>query len=149
MGLWISTKTYTHSEGLSCCYRQWRATDRSSMLHGFALSFKLVFECHNLDDNNRVIDFASLDHVKDWLASQYDNTTCIAENDPELDTFRLLADKKLLDLRILPGVGCEQFAEQTFKYVIHWLIRSEMIKRVTIRSVECIEHDGNSALFVE
>ena len=36
--VWRSTKTYGHEEGLSCCFRQWRAThSHCRLLHGYAL----------------------------------------------------------------------------------------------------------------
>lgn len=149
MGLWISTKTYTHADGLSCCFRQWQASGKSRMLHGYALSFKLVFECHKLDDSNNVLDFSDLGHVGEYLRSQFDHTTCVAEDDPELDALRALHDTGLIDMRVVPGVGCEKFAEHVFRYVMRWLIETSQITRVTIRSVECVEHEGNSALFVE
>ena len=42
--VWRSTKTYGHEEGLSCCFRQWRAThSHCRLLHGYALSFRLTF----------------------------------------------------------------------------------------------------------
>jgi len=149
MPLWISTKTFTHSEGLTCCFRQWKSTNRSNKLHGFALSFKLVFECHKLDEPDWVIDFLSMEHIRDWLKSQFDHTTLVAEDDPDIELFRSLNDSQLIDLRVLSGVGCEKFAEHVFRYVMRWLIETSQITRVTIRSVECVEHEGNSALFVE
>lgn len=150
MGIWINSKTITHSNGLGCSYRQWQATHNNHhFIHGNALSFKLVFECHRLDGSNWIMDPSSIEHIKDWLTTQFSNTLLVAENDPELETFKLLAEKKLCDLRILPDISAEKFAEHVFVYVMTWLQTSYMIQRVTIRSVECIEHDGNSALFVE
>ena len=150
MGLYISTKTYTHEEGLSCCFRQWKAAHTNcNLLHGYALGFRLVFECHRLDDNNWTIDSSSIDHIGTWLKSQFDHTLIIAEDDPELATFQGLHDKGLCNLKVLPATGCEKFAEHVFKYVMAWLVESNTITRATIRSVECMEHDGNSALYVE
>lgn len=149
MGLYISTKTFTHTEGLSCCYRQWAATSNDRFLHGYALGFRLVFECHHLDENKQTIDISGLDHIKEWLKSQFDHTVAVADDDPALATLQQLNDAGLCDLRILPGVGCEKFAELVFKYVMNWIVESGQLNRVTIRSVECMEHDGNSALYVE
>lgn len=39
-----STKTYGHNAGLSCAFRQWKANSHCKYLHGYALSFKFVFE---------------------------------------------------------------------------------------------------------
>ena len=150
MAFWISTKSCTNVEGLSCCYRQWRAThNRSNLLHGTALSFKFVFECHQLDENDWTFDDSHMTHIKDWLRTQFDHTALVAADDPELAMFKQMSDKNLCDLRVLPGVGCEKFAEHVFIHVMTWLHTQDMTHRVTIRSVECIEHDGNSALYVE
>ena len=150
MPIYISTKTYTHADGLSCCFRQWNAAHSTSrLLHGYALSFKLVFECHHLDDNNWAMDFGGLDEIKDWLKSQFDHTMAVAEDDPALPALQSLNDAGLCDLRILPGVGCEKFAEHVFRYVMQWMKDKGITYRVTIRSVECSEHEGNTAMYIE
>jgi len=102
-----------------------------------------------LDENDWTFDDTYMSHIKDWLRTQFDHTTLVAADDPELAMFKQMSDKKLCDLRILPGVGCEKFAEHVFIHVMTWLHTQDMTHRVTIRSVECIEHDGNSALYVE
>lgn len=150
MAFWISTKSCTNVEGLSCCYRQWRAThSRCDLLHGAALSFKFVFECHQLDENDWTFDDSYMTHIKVWLKTQFDHTTIVAADDPELPMFKQMADKNMCDLRILSGVGCEKFAEHAFIHIMTWLHTQDMTHRVTIRSAECTEHDGNSALYVE
>jgi len=150
MAIYISTKTYTPTEQFSCCFRQWRAgNSRSNLLHGYALSFKLVFECHHLDDNSWAIDLSSLDNIKTWLKTQFDHTTIIAEDDPELDAFKELNDKGVCDLRVLPGTSCEKFAEHVFRYARQWMEDQGLLTRVTIRSVECSEHEGNTAMYIE
>lgn len=147
-GIYVSTKTYTHAEGLSCCFRQWRAESHCRLLHGYSLSFKLVFECQQLDERNWAMDFGGLKEIKEWLKDQFDHTTCIAEDDPHLNTFKVIEAHGLCDLRILPGVGCEKFAEHVFRHVNQWMASKGYSPRVVIRSVECSEHDGNSALFL-
>jgi 6-pyruvoyltetrahydropterin/6-carboxytetrahydropterin synthase len=150
MGLYLSTKTYTHSEGLSCCFRQWRAThSHCSLLHGYAISFKLVFECRDLDSNNWAMDFGGLKPIKGWLHANFDHVMVVAEDDPELATFQSLHDRGLCDLRVLPSTGCEKFAEYVFNYVKQWLRDQALSERVTIRSVECSEHEGNCAIYME
>jgi 6-pyruvoyltetrahydropterin/6-carboxytetrahydropterin synthase len=149
MPIYVATKTYTAAEGLSCCFRQWKADSQCRLLHGYALSFKLVFECHHLDDNNWAMDFGGLSEIKAWLKTQFDHTMVVADDDPALATFQALSDQGLCDLRVLPGVGCEKFAEYVFKHVIQWMKDQGLIQRVTIRSVECSEHDGNTAMYIE
>jgi len=55
-----STKTYNHNEGLSCCFRQWRADSHCKLLHGYALAFKFVFATRELDARNWCYDFGGL-----------------------------------------------------------------------------------------
>src|SRR3712207_1057849 len=79
VGLFRSTKTYDHNEGLSCCFRQWRATDsHCSLLHGYALSFRFVFACSELDERNWCYDFGALKPVRAWLKSMFDHTMLVA-----------------------------------------------------------------------
>lgn len=147
--VWIATKTYSYSRELTCCYRQWNATDKISRLHGTNLSFKMVFECHKLDEQGRVIDFSQLTHIDEWLRIHFDHTTCVSQDDPHLDLFRELHQMGIIEMRIVHGVGPEHFAEMLFKEVMTWLRDSQTITRATIRSVECSEHEGYSALYVE
>lgn len=149
MGIYISTKTYSFAEGLSCCYRQWQANNYKSQLHGHALSFKLVFECHHLDDNGQIMDFTLLDPMDAWIKTQFDHTVAIAEDDPALANFQALNEQGLCDLRILPGTGCARFAEHVFKHVKQWMTDQGLLTRVTIRSTECSEHEGNTFMYIE
>ena len=59
--IYRSTKSYDHSEGLSCCFRQWRAThSHCRLVHGYALAFKFVFATHRLDERHWCFDFGGL-----------------------------------------------------------------------------------------
>ena len=149
MAIYISTKTYTAPQNLTCCYRHHNATNRGTLLHGYALGFRMVFECHHLDDNDWTMDFSGFDEVDAWLRGQFDHTLLVNENDPDLTTFRDMAAAGLCDIRVTSGIGCEKFAEMTFKWIKDWMQQRGMLTRVTIRSVECMEHDGASAIYVE
>lgn len=145
--IYRSTKTYDHSEGLSCCFRQWRAEhSHCRLLHGYALAFKFVFATHELDQHNWCYDFGGMKQVRQWLHDQFDHTMLVSEDDPELATFVELANKGLVDLRIMPAVGCEQTARFCHEYVSA-LVGRETDGRVWLESVEVREHGGNSALF--
>jgi 6-pyruvoyl-tetrahydropterin synthase len=128
-----STKVYGNDRGLSCCFRQWRAThSHCSTLHGYSLGIKLVFESEMLDDRKWVFDFGGLAAFKAWADYMFDHTTVIASDDPHLQTFKSLADTvtfgseyhvestvpylrgSVIDLRIVPHVGCEKFAELVY-----------------------------------
>ena len=144
----ISTKTYGHSIGLSCAFRQWKADhSHCKYLHGYALSVKFNFK-GELDDNNWVYDFGNLKKVKKFLEDNFDHKTLVAEDDPALDTFKKLNEDKLIQLNIIPAIGCEKFAEYIFKGV-NPIIKEESNNRVSIFSVEVREHDANSAIYME
>jgi 6-pyruvoyltetrahydropterin/6-carboxytetrahydropterin synthase len=144
--IYRSTKTYDHSEGLSCCFRQWRAASHCRLVHGYALAFKLVFATDRLDERNWCYDFGGLKPIRAWLHEMFDHTLVVAEDDPGLPRFQALADEGLADLRILPAVGCEATAKYVFDYVNQYVDR-ETGGRVWLESAEVREHGGNSAIY--
>ena len=145
--IYRSTKTYDHNEGLSCCFRQWRAAhSHCRLLHGYALAFHFVFVTRELDQHNWCLDFGGLKPVRAWLHEMFDHTVLIAEDDPDLATFRDLAARDLVDLRVLPAVGCEAMARLAFEYVDAFA-QKETGGRVWLESAEVREHAGNSASY--
>jgi 6-pyruvoyltetrahydropterin/6-carboxytetrahydropterin synthase len=145
--LYRSTKTYGHNEGLSCCFRQWRAThSHCRLLHGYALSFHFVFATAELDARNWCFDFGGLKPIRAWLHDMFDHTTLVAEDDPDLAHFRAFASAGLIDLRVLPAVGCEATARLVHDYASRF-VGDESSGRVWLESVEVREHSGNSAIY--
>jgi 6-pyruvoyltetrahydropterin/6-carboxytetrahydropterin synthase len=146
MGKFYSTKTYGNDRGLSCCFRQWRAThSHCSLLHGYSIGIKLIFESDTLDSRNWVMDFGGLKLFKEWAEHMFDHTLVIAEDDPERETFEQLNaltggynDQGVVDLRIVEGVGCEMFAK---------ICRYPVNGNVRLVSAEVFEHDANSAIY--
>jgi 6-pyruvoyltetrahydropterin/6-carboxytetrahydropterin synthase len=51
------------------------------------------------------------------LEDQFDHTLLVAEDDPELATFRLLQERRMAKLTVLPRLGCEGLADMLYKYV--------------------------------
>ena len=171
--MYLSTKTYGNDRGLSCCFRQWRSThSHCSLLHGYSIGIKLVFESQTLDDRNWVMDFGGLKPFKEWSEYMFDHTLIVAHDDPHLDKFQALAKLGLndrggiCDLRVVDAVGCEKFAEmawlkmdqilQTFKRGETWICIDTLRKYeprypvgagVKLRSVEVFEHGANSAVY--
>ena len=142
-----STKTYDPSEGLSCCFRQWRAAhSHCRLVHGYALAFRFVFAARELDACGWCFDFGGLKPVRAWLHEMFDHTMLVAEDDPELPDFRRLAEKGLVALRVLPRVGCEATAEHVFGHVARF-VAERTAGRVWLETVEVSEHGGNSALY--
>jgi 6-pyruvoyltetrahydropterin/6-carboxytetrahydropterin synthase len=141
-----STKAYDHADGLSCCFRQWRAThSHCSLVHGYALAFKFVFATHQLDHNNWCFDFGGLKPIRSWLHEMFDHTMIVAEDDPALPLFEQMAQAGLANLKILPAVGCEAVAKHVFDYVAAF-VAHESAGRAWLESVEVREHGGNSAI---
>lgn len=141
-----STKTYGHEIGLSCAFRQWRAASHCRFLHGYALAFRFEFECDALDNNNWVVDFGSLKALKDQLQHHFDHKVVVAEDDPELEFLRQGEQRGVLQLVVLPGVGCEMFAKEAMSLGRAWLEDRGLARRVRLRLVEVREHGANSAI---
>lgn len=141
-----STKTYGHDRGFSCAFRQWRADSMCRLIHGYALGFKFVFESTELDIRNWVVDFGSLAPLKTILEQNFDHTTIVAEDDPELEWFQEAGRRGLLRLVVFPAGGCEKFAEFVYEVAEQWLKDAGYSPRVRLVSVEVSEHGANSAI---
>lgn len=146
MKKFLSTKTYTHSTGHSCAFRQWRSHhSHCRWVHGYSLQFKLTFGSTELDEKNWVVDFGGLKELKAWLQDTFDHTLVIAEDDPAKDLMLKLAEVDAADVRILPAVGCERFSELIFDKASS-IIRSLYGDRCWVEEVEVREHESNSAI---
>jgi len=139
-----SGKTYSHSTGHSCAFRQWRADSHCNLIHGYALQFELQFGSEGLDDRNWVVDFGGLKPLKEWLKLMFDHTYLVAEDDPEMETIEMLQAKGLIDIRVVPAVGCERFAELVFDKAQD-IIEEQYGKRCWVQKVTVREHEHNSA----
>ena len=149
-----STKLF---DGYSTVFRQWRAEGtHCKFLHGYAVSFRVWFE-GDLDERNWVWDFGGMKRAngnidgmnpKQWFDYLLHHTTIIAEDDPYLEHFKQMADDGIIQLRILPSVGAERFAEYLFKK-INEFVQEETHYRVRVAKVEVFEHDRNSASYEE
>ena len=133
----------------STAFRQWRADSHCKLIHGYRLQCKLWFTAEELDDKNWIYDFGGCKEIKNILEKQYDHTTVVAADDPELDTFKLLSEKGMIDLRIAEkGVGIERTAEWVYENA-NKFVTEQTNNRVRIIKVEVWEHEGNSAIYEE
>jgi 6-pyruvoyltetrahydropterin/6-carboxytetrahydropterin synthase len=144
---YLSTKTYGHEIGLSAVFRQWRADSHCNQLHGYALSFRFVFEARDLDYRNWVVDFGGLKGLKLSLQNVFDHKTVIAEDDPQLSDLLVLGELGLADVVVVEGVGCEKFAELAADLAQQELKALGIAERVRVVEVECSEHGANSAIY--
>lgn len=140
------TKTYSPERGLSCAFRQWKAVSHCRFLHGYALGVRLTFEAATLDARHWVYDFGALKWLKDWLDTQFDHTTLIAADDPELPLFADMDQRGLIQLRVLPATSCEAFARHIHDFAAP-RVAGDTEGRAALRSVEVWEHSGNSAIY--
>jgi 6-pyruvoyltetrahydropterin/6-carboxytetrahydropterin synthase len=147
-------KQYGHNCGFSATFRQWRATSHCRFIHGYALAVKLTFACADdeVDENGWVINFGGLKPVKAFLEETFDHKTLVAEDDPELETFRTLASElgtnapALIQLVEVKRTGCEAFAEMIFEKVNEMLLCGELGEtNAQLMYVEVREHEGNAA----
>ncbi len=115
-------------------------------MHGYALAFHFVFATRTLDNHNWCFDFGGLKPVRAWLHDMFDHTVLVSHDDPHRAEFERLATLDLMDVRILPAVGCEAIARQTFDHVNEFVL-TETLGRVWLERVEVCEHDGNSAIY--
>lgn len=151
MGIYQSTKTYNTDQGLSCCFRQWRAThSHCSKLHGYSIGVKLVFESTSLDERNWVMDFGGLKEFKQWLTDTFDHKLLVASDDPKIEQIKALT---MADVVVVPAVGCEKFAEMAYKKMSKILSKHKddgtaLNPTVILKSVEVFEHGANSAVFI-
>ena len=149
-----STKLF---DGYSACFRQWKAEGtHCRFLHGYAVSFRVWFE-GELDERNWVWDFGGMKRAKgninglspkayfDYLL---DHTTIVALDDPYMSTFEQMEADGLIQLRVLPSVGCERFAEYLYEK-INTFLSEETNGRVKATKVEVYEHERNSASYGE
>jgi 6-pyruvoyltetrahydropterin/6-carboxytetrahydropterin synthase len=149
-----STKLF---DGYSACFRQWKAEGtHCRFLHGYAVSFRVWFE-GELDHRNWVWDFGGMKRAKgsiDGMSPKtyfeylLDHTTIVAEDDPYLDMFQQMDKDGIIQLRILPSVGCERFAEFLYEK-INTFLSEETNGRVRATKVEVYEHERNSASYQE
>ena len=149
-----STKLF---DGYSACFRQWKAEGtHCKFLHGYAVSFRVWFE-GELDERNWVWDFGGMKRAKGNIEGMspkaffeylLDHTTIVAEDDPYLENFKQLHYDGVIQLRILPSVGCERFAEYLHLKINTFLLE-ETNGRVRATKVEVYEHERNSASYGE
>jgi 6-pyruvoyltetrahydropterin/6-carboxytetrahydropterin synthase len=142
-----STKTYGHDIGLSCAFRQWRAQSHCHLIHGYALSFRLVFEADELDITNWVVDFGGLKPLKAKLQENFDHTMLVAKDDPKKDVLLSLQEHGLAKIVLVDATGCEATAKLVFDMTNQWLVETDYSQRVKLVSVEVAEHGANSAVF--
>ena len=142
-----STKTFGNDRGLSCAFRQPNAThSHCSLIHGYSLGFKFVFEADTLDDKNWVYDFGNTKWMKAFLEENFDHTIAVDKEDPAVADFARLETVGIAKIVLMDGVGCEKFAEHAFHFA-NDLVSKQTNGRCYAVSCEVREHGANSAIY--
>ena len=74
----------------------------------------------------------------------FDHTYLVAENDPELETIKMLQEKNLIDMRLVSHTGCERFAEMAFDEADK-IVKDLTDGRCWVQKCTVREHEANSA----
>ena len=147
-----STKLF---DGFSCCFRQWKAKEtHCRFLHGYGISFRVTFD-GRLDHRNWVWDFGGMKRAKtkidgmspkEWMDHMFDHTLVVAEDDPFVESFQSMGVHGAAQVRVIPAVGAEKFAEFVFNK-LNEFVKTETEDRVKVVRVEFMEHGKNSAIY--
>ena len=142
-------------DGFSTCFRQWRAdTTHCQYLHGYDVEFEVTFE-GDLDHRNWVWDFGGMKRAKnliegrqpkEWMEYMFDHTVVVAEDDPDMQNFKDMHDRGIIQLRVIPAVGAEKFAEYLY-HKLNDFVQLETEGRVKVVKVKFMENHKNSAIY--
>ena len=83
---------------------------------------------------------------KAWMDYMFDHTMIVAEDDPFIESFKLMDRAGAAQIRIIPAVGAEKFAEHVFNKLQEF-IHTETEGRVRVVRVDFMEHGRNSAIY--
>ena len=152
MSKFQSTKLF---DGFSTVFRQWKAEGtHCRFLHGYGVSFRVWFE-GELDERNWVWDFGGMKRAKGtidgmspkvWMDYMFDHTTIVAEDDPYVEGFKAMGEHGLIQVRIIPATGAEQFSKYIFEK-LNTFVQEETSGRVKVKRVEFMEHAKNTAIY--
>ena len=153
MGKFQSSKVF---DGFSTVFRQWKAEGtHCRFLHGYGISFKVWFE-GELDERNWVWDFGGMKRAKtqidgmspkEWMDYMFDHTVIVAEDDPGIKGFQTMDKLGVIQLRIIPAVGAEKFAEYIYNELSEF-VDIETEGRVKVTKVKFMEHGKNAAYYI-
>lgn len=110
------------------------------------MGVKYEFESDYLDHRNWVADFGNFKLVKAVLQDFFDHKTIVAEDDPHLDWFKEAHERGIMEMVIVPHVGCERFAELAYA-IAYQCLEIGTQDRIRLVSAEVTEHESNSAIF--
>jgi hypothetical protein len=133
--IWVAQKQFF---GINCMFRYWRSNHDDGLLSMYRFNIKLVLECRDLDDHQMVIPKGDyiFKEVEMMLEMVFRDKVIVAEDDPQINLYKIMADNGVIRLMVLPDVGLEKIAEGVYNHVKVILINQDMVHRIDIRSVE-------------
>jgi 6-pyruvoyltetrahydropterin/6-carboxytetrahydropterin synthase len=93
-------------------------------------------------DTGLVLYPNALKEVQEVLRKQFDHTTLIAMNDPDRDLFELLADRGVIDLRVMENTGIGGSAAWVFD-TVDSIVGKATRGRVWVSRIKARESDTN------
>jgi 6-pyruvoyltetrahydropterin/6-carboxytetrahydropterin synthase len=83
---------------------------------------------------------------KAWMDYMFDHTVIISEDDPYLELFKDMDSNELIQLRVIPATGAEQFSKYIYEK-LNIFMQEETNGRVKVARVEFMEHNKNTAIY--
>jgi 6-pyruvoyltetrahydropterin/6-carboxytetrahydropterin synthase len=137
------SKTFS---GFPCTHRQWRHSGHCRFVHGYSRSFTVWFAAHQLDGCGFVVDFSSLQSLRERLAAHFDHTFLASADDPLLPHWRELHALGGLDLRVMDNVGMEATAQLVWGWA-NELLHGREAGRACCFQVEARENEANAGVY--
>jgi 6-pyruvoyltetrahydropterin/6-carboxytetrahydropterin synthase len=130
-------------DNLPCCRRSWANHGKRVFLHGYERAFEIEFACAETEPGTgAVLDAKTLTQVWAALRNQFDHTTLIAVNDPQRALFEMLADRGVIDLRLMDSTGMEGSAAWVF-HTVESVVAQATRGRVWVSRIKGRESHNN------
>jgi 6-pyruvoyl-tetrahydropterin synthase len=130
-------------ENLPCCHRSWANPGKRFFLHGYERAFEIEFACTETEpDSGLVLETGSVKEVRSALRHQFDRTTLISQDDPQRDLFELLAERGVVDLRIMDNTSMEGSTAWVFD-TTERIVTLATAGRVRVSRIEACESRNN------
>jgi 6-pyruvoyltetrahydropterin/6-carboxytetrahydropterin synthase len=143
--MYFVRKTLTPGKGYSSVFRNHKATSHCNRLHGHDLIFEIVLKAEVLDSCGWVYDFGGFKEIDNLLKNTFDHNVIVASDDPHIDEIGALAQLSVIDMVVLPQVGCEFFATWLRDHVEILLADQGEGHRVLVHEIVCRETDASEA----
>lgn len=143
--MYVDTKTFPKTLGLTVCFRDWRTRRRARFLHGGALTIAVTFEAMAVNSGGIAVDLNGVDALRDWIVETFDHKTLIASDDPALNVFEGLHDAGLIELVEVDSTSLLSLAAMIGERAEGWLVESGYEPTIRLRRVSVYDDATDSA----